>query len=226
MRALSLNLCASHERPRATRLGEVGAAVKALGVDVLILQEGVRSCWFYDTLHGLADFLGFDIVARSSFGVPFFWEFRVGVLSKFPILSTHAANIEVPQQEWLDSLWVPNRARAVGAVVNAPDLGETALVSVHMASSPATDIDRYEQFMMLMRFVGDLPKTKATVIGGDWNTSKDNPAFVPVHRCGYQVVGQNPDYICVADAAISQTYPVFPSRDVSDHAGVFAEVSA
>jgi endonuclease/exonuclease/phosphatase family metal-dependent hydrolase len=223
LKILALNLCASWNRPRAERLQMVADFVQANEVDVLLVQEGVRSCFVYDTIRQLADDLYFNYFAKSVFGFPLFWEFRVGVISRYPIIRTASLNAEVPQKEWLDAIPLPWRRRAAAATVDVPGLGITTLVSVHLTSSPKSEFSRQCQFFKLRHWIDCLPPSDCRIIGGDFNTAQDNPAF-EVTFGGMAIAGDPPDYICVDGGRIVKASTVFTDRVVSDHAGVLAQV--
>jgi endonuclease/exonuclease/phosphatase family metal-dependent hydrolase len=223
LQILSLNLCASWRRPRAERLQMVADFVQANEIDVLLVQEGVRSCFVYDTIRKLADELGYDYYSKSTFGYPIFYEFRIGVISRFPIIRTASLDAEVPQKEWLDAIPLPWRRRAVAATVDVPDLGITNLVSVHLTSSPKSEFARQCQFFKLQRWINGLPPNDCCIVGGDFNTSQDNPAFA-VTMGKAAITGEAPDYICMDGARIVSSSKAFTDRVVSDHAGVLAQV--
>jgi endonuclease/exonuclease/phosphatase family metal-dependent hydrolase len=224
MKILSLNLCATWTRPRKERLGLVADFVKANEIDVLLVQEGIRSCFVYDTIRQLAGMLGYDYFAKSTFGWPLFWEFRVGVISRFPIIRTASLNCEIPQAEFLDSIPLPWRRRAVAATVNVPDLGITTLISVHLSSSPKTEAHRASQFLKLHLWINKMPPADVWICGGDFNAAQNDPAFLPVSGTG-NVIGQAPDYIFVDGAKIAKDYPALSGHIVTDHDyGIVAEV--
>lgn len=224
MKVLSLNLCASWTTPRADRLRAVAKFVKENEIDLLLVQEGLRSCYIYDTIRQFAGMLGYGYFAKSTFGFPVFWEFRVGIVSRFKIIDTVSLAAEVPQQDWLDSIPLPWRRRAVAATVDVPGLGITTLISVHLTSSPKTQEDRVAQFKKLFEWLPGLPDSDVRVVGGDFNTSQENPAFMATFG-GAVITGQSPDYICVDGAKIVKGYPVLTGQVVTDHeCGVIGEV--
>jgi endonuclease/exonuclease/phosphatase family metal-dependent hydrolase len=216
LRILSLNLCASWTSPRKDRLRAVADFVKLHGVDVLLLQEGIRSCFAYDTIRQLAGLLGYDHFSKSTFGYPFFWEFRVGVVSRFKILRTDSLACEVPQTDLIDSIPLPWRRRAVAASLYAPGLGITTAISVHLTSNPETGGGRVEQLKKVRDWKNSLPARDVTIIGGDWNTT--------FPRDGETMFGQAPDYIFVEGANLTRGEQVFTDHVVSDHVGIMVEV--
>ncbi len=219
VKVLTLNLCASWASSRKQRLRMVADFVKANGIDVILCQEGVRICYpVYDSLRYLAGLLGYDYIAKSAFGFPWLYEFRVGMISRYKIAHTAALSCEVPQTDWLDAIPLPWRARAVAAIVDVPDLGITALVSVHLTSAPKTDADKAKQLQLVSGWIAGLPARDVTICGGDFNTSfeGESPFFLRT--------GQTPDYIFVAGAALAKGYPVISDYLVSDHVGIVAEV--
>lgn len=223
MKVFTLNLCASWTRPRAERLQMVADFVKENEVDVLLVQEGVRSCFIYDTIRQLADELRYDYFSKSVFGFPLFYEFRVGVISRFQIIDTASLDAEVPQKDWLDAIPLPWRRRAVAATVNVPGLGITTLVSVHLTSSPKSEDSRQSQFRRLHNWIDGLPPDDCCIVGGDFNTSQFTPPFTATFN-GTVITGQTPDYICVDGGRIVKGYPVFTDHVLSDHVGVVAHV--
>lgn len=190
--------------------------VKSQGVDVLLVQEGIRSCFVYDTLQHLAETLGYEYYTKSVFGWPVFWEFRVGIISRFKILSTASLSCEVPQTDWVDSIPLPWRKRAVSVTVDVPDLGITNLISVHLTSNPKPG-GKAEQLRKLTEWKASLPARDVTILGGDFNTG-----FPVDMDKGY---GSAPDYIFVEGARITRADLVFEDRVVSDHLGVVVGVS-
>ena len=211
MKILSLNLTATMNTPRVDRLRAVAEFARENEVDVLLVQEGVRSCFIYDTIRDLAGQLEYEYFAKSAFGFPLFWEFRVGVVSRFKIIRTASLNPAVPQTEWLDSIPLPWRRRAVAATVDVPGLGITTLISVHLASSPKTIADKARELALLAEWRRGLPERDALIYGGDFNTAFDR------FPNGY---GVSPDYIFVEGGArIINAQQVLTGQVVTDHAG-------
>lgn len=223
LRVLALNLCGFWTSPLADRLRAVADFIKGNRIDVLLMQEGIRSGFVYDSIRQLAGMLGYEHFARSTFGFPVFYEYRVGVLTHFKIIRTASLACEVPQTEWIDAIPLPWRRRATAVTVDVPGLGITTLVSVHLTSSPKTQAAREEQFIRLWNWIDGLPLDDCCVIGGDFNTSGINPAFSAVFG-GAMITGRSPDYICVDGARIIKGTLVFTDHVVSDHAGVMAEI--
>lgn len=219
MKILSLNLTATMSTPRAERLGAVADFVRENEVDVLLVQEGIRSCFIYNTIRALAGELGFDYAARSSFGIPLFWEFRVGVLSRFKILRTASLDPAVPQTEMLDRFPLPWRKRAVASTVDVQGLGITTLISVHLTSSAKTAADKAKELELLAAWRRGLPESDAVIWGGDLNFDFD------VFPIGAKY-GVAPDYIFVEGAArIIDAGEVLTGHEVTDHkCGVLVEV--
>jgi endonuclease/exonuclease/phosphatase family metal-dependent hydrolase len=199
--------------------------VEANGVDVLLVQEGVRSCFVYDTIRALADDLGFNYFAKSTFGFPLFWESRVGIISRYEITDVLSLDCEVPQTDWLDAIPLPWRKRAVAVAVEPPGLGNTWIVSAHLSSAPASQLARQLQVDALMAWVGDLPIAAITVLGGDFNLGRENPAFQTITRRGFIEAGAStPDFIFIQGAVQFAGQEVLTDREISDHAGVLVEV--
>jgi endonuclease/exonuclease/phosphatase family metal-dependent hydrolase len=225
VKILALNLCTSMAgHPRRERMAAVADFVKSQQIDILLVQEGVRSCLIYNTIRQLAKTLGYDYFAKTSWGFPFFFESMTAVISRFPIIHSTSLSCEVPQTEWLDALPIPWRARAVAATVEAPVMGITTLVSVHLTSSPKTEADRQAQFDKFPRWFLGMAPVDVRVVGGDFNTGQNNSAFKGVFGID-NITGQSPDYITVAGARVLKGYPVLAGQNVTDHrGGVVAEV--
>lgn len=229
MKILSLNFCVSHPRPRAERLKAVADFIHANGVDVLLMQEGVRSCLIYDTGRQLNRLLGrpWQRFAKSNIGFPFFWEFRVGIFSKAPLIETYHADLPVPIKRTLpDSLPLPWRAHAVGAVIYTPEFGRTLLVSVHLSSGPKTPSDQVDQTRKLLAWMGGMEKAGMTILGGDCNFAAGSSSDVLLVESGYQTAGESPpDFIYTAGARVVSHRVVMTDREITDHDGaVLVEV--
>ena len=219
LKVLTLNLCTTWTSPRKKRLKMVADFVNANGIDVLLVQEGVRSCLVYDTIRQLAGLLDYDYFAKASWGFPFFFESMTAVISRFKIIRTASFSCEVPQTDWEDAMPIPWRARAVSATVDVPDLGITTLVSVHLTSSPKTVADKAKQLKMVSDWKAGLPERDVTIYGGDFNTSFDGE---PKDK----MFGVEPDYIFVEGATLAKGYQVLTGMVVTDHeGGVVAEVT-
>jgi endonuclease/exonuclease/phosphatase family metal-dependent hydrolase len=222
MRILSLNLATSWKTSRKSRMLRVRHFIEDTGVDAVLFQEGLQVCWpAYSSLHDLCP-NGYFSYHRGYIGVPWFYSWRVGVLSRFPIISAASLGCEVPQTEWVDAIPYPGRKRAVSVTVDVPGLGRVSIVSVHLTSSPKTEGDREQQLIKLVRWLPTLPESDVQICGGDWNTDRNNAAFRLT--MGVEgITGQAPDYICVRGAQIVKASTVFTDRVVSDHVGIIAE---
>lgn len=220
MKILSLNLCTSWTSPRRTRLEAVADFVRGAGVDLLLVQEGVRSCFVYDTIRQLARELDFEYFAKSTYGWPFFWESRVGILSRFKIIRTASLSCEVPQTQWVDAIPLPWRKRAVSVTVDVPGLGIMTAISVHLTSNPKTEADRARQLAEVNAWKAALPERDLTVYGGDFNAAFDRWP----KETSY---GFAPDYIFIEGAGkIIEGRPVLTDGVVTDHyGGVLVEVA-
>lgn len=228
MKILSLNFCASHARSRSARLKAVGEFVRANGVDVLLMQEGVRSCLAYDTGRQLSRLLRppWGRYAKSNIGWPFFWEIRVGVFSRYPILKTYHADLSVPIKRTLpDCLPLPWRAHAAGALVDA-GCRRILLAAVHLSSGPETSADQLNQTYKLLSWIGGLEKTDLTILGGDFNFPADSHSSKLIQASGYQAAGAAPpDFIFTTGAKVISTQVVLTDHDITDHNGaVLVEV--
>ena len=196
MRILSINLCVSWTTPRKARLRALADFVRAEQIDVLLVQEGIRSCFVYDTIRQLARELGYDYFAKSTFGWPLFWEFRVGVISRLPILHTYAWGHEVKQTSWVDAIPLPWRRRAAAVTVEPPGLGYTHLISVHLTSAPANEGERNEQMSGLLDWIKGLDFAALIVLGGDFNLSREKEAYRYPRQDGFLESGASvPDFI-------------------------------
>ncbi len=229
MKILSLNFCVTHPRPRAERLKALADFIHANGVDVLLMQEGVRSCLVYDTGRQLNRLLGrsWQRFAKSNIGCPFFWEFRVGIFSRYPLLETCHADLSVPIKKSLpDSLPLPWRAHAVGAVIYTPEFGRTHLVDVHLSSGPKTPSDQVDQTRKLLAWAGGLEKAEMAILGGDFNFGAGSSSDVLLVESGYQVAGEAPpDFIYTAGARVVSRQVVMTDHEITDHDGaVLVEV--
>ena len=197
MKILNLNMKVSDaQHSRADRMSPVAQLVKEEGVDVLLLQEGVRSCLVYDSIRSLNKLLGgWNIYERSYVGVPFFWEFRVGILSRFPIVKTSSVYLEVPQDLLLDAVPLPGRRRAILARVQHPDFGEVEFVSVHLTAGPKTEQYRENQFIRLMNWLA--PNWRPVILGGDFNAGRGSSAYQVIESAYFKEIptGSSPDFI-------------------------------
>jgi endonuclease/exonuclease/phosphatase family metal-dependent hydrolase len=226
MRILSLNLCVSWIHPRGKRLRAVADYVLDNRVDVVLLQEGIRSCLIYDSLRQLNGMLGgWNLWGRSPFGWPFFWEFRLGIISRYRIIRSSSAYLEVAQSEWVDAIPLPGRRRAVMVQVDVPDLGIANLISVHLTSSPKTEQARGDQYSNLLTWINSLPPADVTILGGDFNLDLDNPCYKQIMLYGFEPVAMAPpDYIFLrGSASCLDRQRVFQGHFVSDHEGLIAE---
>jgi endonuclease/exonuclease/phosphatase family metal-dependent hydrolase len=218
MKVLSLNLCAFWTTPSKERRQIVADFVKENEVDVLLVQEGIRSCFVYNTIRKIAGLLGYNHYSKSAFGFPFFYEFQVGVISRFPILWTSSLSCEVPQNEWTDDIPLPWRKRVVAVTVDVAELGRITLISVHLTSSPKTVGDKAKQLAMVSDWKSSLSARDVTVYGGDFNTGFDSYP----NETGYGVC---PDYIFLEGAKIVNRQTVLTGKIVTDHAcGIMVEV--
>lgn len=230
MKILSLNFCVTHPRPRSERLKAVADFVQANGVDVLLMQEGVRSCLVYDTGRQLGRLLGplsWDRYAKSNVAWPFFWEFRVGIFSRHQIIETFHADLSVPvQRTYPDSLPLPWRAHAVGVLIYAPEFGRTLLVDVHLSSGPKTPSDQVDQTRKLLAWIGGLEKADMTILGGDFNFPAGSSSQILLAECGYQPAGASqPDFIFTNGAKVVSSQVVMTDHEITDHPGaVLVEV--
>ena len=219
MKILALNLCTSWTSSRSSRLQIVADFVKANEIDVLLVQEGVRSCLVYNTIRKLANMLGYDHFSRSNVGYPFFFEFQVGVISRFKIDWTASLNCAVPQNNWLDAIPLPWRKRAVAATVSVPGLGMVTCISVHLVSAPKTPADKANELAMVDSWKAGLSARDVTVFGGDFNYSFNSSPS------GMEYGGLSPDYIFVEGAKIIDWETVLTGQVVTDHAcGVLVEI--
>lgn len=214
MKVLSINLATTWNAPRRDRLRAVADFVLDRGVDVVLFQEGVRSCYFYDTGKMLNEMVGeWNLVARSAYGWPIAWESRVGIISRYRFISTDSLYCEIPQTEFVDAIPLPWSKRAVAATVDVPDLGICNIVSVHLSSSPARELDRTNQLDKVWHWdVVQLPPADVRIIGGDFNQAMSGGA------------GELPDYIIATKGTIINSEMVFTDHFVSDHSGVLVEI--
>jgi|WetSurMetagenome_2_1015567.scaffolds.fasta_scaffold214230_1 endonuclease/exonuclease/phosphatase family metal-dependent hydrolase len=220
MKVLALNLCVSWKYTREARLSAVAHFCEEQGVDVLLVQEGVRSCFVYDTLRFLAKRLGFHQFCKSNIGFPLFWEFRVGVLSRYPILSAASLNLKIAQNGGLlDRFPLPWRKRAVSVTVDVPGLGIANLISVHLSSCAKTIADKARELALVSEWRQTLSPCDVEVFGGDFNTSLDGM------KAGTSF-GASPDYVFVQGGQIINPLKVFPGQTVTDHdCGLLVEVA-
>lgn len=214
MKILSLNLCLDLSGfSRKERLDKIINFVNQENIDVLLLQEGVRSCLFYNTISYLSNKLNFNNFQRSYLGVFFFQEWRLGILFKSEIEETSSCHIEVSQKEWLDALPIPFRRRVITTKVN-----NIWYVNVHLSSSPKTQTDRESQVNKLLDFVKSLDGV--VVIGGDFNFYKNNNCFKMIMNNGFKLIGESvPDFIFTNDDLFGNYKVVLNDGTVTDHRG-------
>jgi endonuclease/exonuclease/phosphatase family metal-dependent hydrolase len=214
MKILSLNLCldlSGHSRKE--RLDKIINFVNQENVDILLLQEGVRSCLLYNTISYLSNKLNFNNYQRSYLGVLFFQEWRLGILSKNEITETNSCYIEIPQKEWLDALPIPFRRRVIATKIN-----NIWYVNVHLSSSPKTQTDRESQVNKLLDFVKSLDSV--VVLGGDFNFDKNNNCFKMILDNGFKLIGESiPDFIFVNNDLFGNYKVVLNDGTVTDHKG-------
>jgi endonuclease/exonuclease/phosphatase family metal-dependent hydrolase len=227
MKILTINLCASWNTSRKARLGAVADYVLENKIDIVFYQEGIRSCFFYNTGKQLEKMCGMSyFIAKSTFGWPFFFEFMVGILSSLKIISTDSKYLEVSQTEFVDSIPLPWRKRVVMIQVDYPSLGIINLISTHLTSNPSKQSDRKEQFSNLLTWIQNLPKSDITVLGGDFNVLVDNPVLQSMNLYGFdKVVSSQPDFIFVRGDCQVKGQVIFTDNYISDHYGVVVEIT-
>ena len=225
MKILSLNLCATYPgRSRHERLKMVRDFVLQEGIDILLLQEGVRSCFVYNTIHKLATMVNGLSYGKTTFGWLFFWEFQVGVISRTgDIGRPFSLGCEVPQTDFLDSLPVLCRRRVAGVRLDG-----ITFLSVHLSSSPKTYEDRKEQFNQLTEWIKGVPRP--LVIGGDWNVGPLSPELFSPFIYAARIDAVAPsingvDKVFTSEGLELLNYKMVLTEGVTDHpGGVYLEL--
>jgi endonuclease/exonuclease/phosphatase family metal-dependent hydrolase len=164
MKLLQLNLmqCSLYESWRK-RQDKVASLVIRRGVDVLTLQEGAGGLvqTSFSTIGHLAGLLDYDYSEASCFGAPGFLTFRVGIISRLPLLNVERIKLPHQNSDWSFPYWW--KARAIKA--QAGSFGPT-IASTHF-SSPIGDNGRVGQALTL---AGALRGKEPLILGGDFNS--------------------------------------------------------
>jgi endonuclease/exonuclease/phosphatase family metal-dependent hydrolase len=180
VRVLSLNVMQNASEARSSRFQRIVNFLTSTPVHLMTLQE--LSCGPLDTPPtqdsgaDLANMLAaaglqYGYYTEVSWGHPDYLAFKVGILPRYPMLSTNAASTGTPT----DIPPIPGLKNVVMAAVEIPGFGRIHLYSVHVYTPSAegleTQIDNLIQFVNL---VDDQHSHVASVVAGDMNFSVDS----------------------------------------------------
>ncbi|MCM8776975.1 MAG: endonuclease/exonuclease/phosphatase family protein [Candidatus Omnitrophica bacterium] len=227
IKVLTLNMKASDSRhTREERVQPVVELVKSESIDVLFLQEGTSGLVPGNSIGMLQTLLGnYDCFMRPSFGYWMFFQYEIGLLSRFKFYKVDSAPCRIKSKEFVDNLFIPGRRRAIAGLSDVPGMGRVAFVSVHLDSSPVDETERMRQYEMLLEFLQRL-STDIIILAGDFNAGLTNPGFKMLQDYGFEIVGSSiVDHILVKGGRGIRSEVVFTDNYVSDHCGVFAEIT-
>jgi endonuclease/exonuclease/phosphatase family metal-dependent hydrolase len=226
IRVLDINLCVyMPNHSEKERLDKVRQFIETNNVDICTFQEGLDVCWpIYESPRILCP-ATYYMYHHYYIGVLWFYTFEVGVVSRYPIISINAANIEVPNanaglDDMLDRIPLPGATRTVLITVNVPGYGIVNVASVHMASNPATPADRNAQFAKLASFLNQYSGTM--ILGGDFNTDLTCPGIASLTNLGLAPMGigaTNCDFIFGRGVSMISGTLVLNDGTITDHAG-------
>ena len=175
IRVMTLNLCADWTAPRNDRLKAVATFCQDNQVDVLLVQEAVSGIGQGNAANFLAGKLGYYYSQVPAFGFPLFYQFNIGVISRWPISQSRSLGCQVPGGVFVDN--VPNPCSSRALLVQT---GGLWFATCHLII-PFTEENHERQVSCIL---GKLP---AEVIwGGDFNSDRNNPAYSIITGAGFK----------------------------------------
>ncbi|MCM8820398.1 MAG: endonuclease/exonuclease/phosphatase family protein, partial [Candidatus Omnitrophica bacterium] len=166
----------------------------------------------------------YDCFMTPSFGYWIFFQYEIGLLSRFKFYKVDSAPCRIKSKELVDNLFIPGRRRAVAGLSYVHGIGQVAFVSVHLDSSPVDEDERMRQYEMLLNFLQRL-SADMIILAGDFNAELTNPGFKMLQDYGFEIVGSHiVDHILVKGGKSIRSEVVFTDNYVSDHCGILVEI--
>ncbi|MFA5137987.1 MAG: endonuclease/exonuclease/phosphatase family protein [Elusimicrobiota bacterium] len=179
LKVLTLNLCADWNAPRKARLQAVADFARDNRIDVLLVQEAVQGIGQGDAVRFLADRLGYSFRQVPAFGVPVFFKFNIGVISRFPITESKPLGCRVPGGDAIDNIPNPGGSRAL-----AVRAGGLWFVTCHL-TTPFTQENHEKQVRGILEKLDGLPAGDV-FWGGDFNSGRGNPVYALITKAGFK----------------------------------------
>ena len=213
IKVLSINLCEQWHTPRQGRADKIIEFVKDRQVDIILTQEGMKGVGQFDAVEYIAAKLGYSYSQAPTFGVPGFFEYCVGVISRYPITNSKPAGCQVEGGDPIDNVYFPGSSR--GLLVST---GGIHVMSCHL--TVPTELD--QKIKQIQCLTSALP-AGPIIWGGDFNLTRDNPAYpyIKFQEATYSGIPQV-DMIFFRGLSLLESKQVFEDGYVSDHNGIFA----